>query len=128
MSDCRGLPFDRYYNNFDHDHVYTSNYKKWGKGGSYRTPDGEHGYTYEGVAFYIYKFARQGARYASLHVQIMNNRGYKSLHDDNDLYLALSCIDNCRPDDDCPPLELFGMRTRLVPTCTCVAAPHVETT
>lgn len=52
----------RYYNNFDHDHVYTSNYKKWGKGGSYRTPDGEHGYTYEGVAFYIYKFPRQGAK------------------------------------------------------------------
>eukprot|EP00960_Hanusia_phi_P077624 768718-Hanusia_phi.AAC.6 len=21
----------RYYNNFDHDHVYTTNYKKWGK-------------------------------------------------------------------------------------------------
>ena len=37
----------RYYNNFDHDHVYTTNYHKWGKGGSYRTPDGEHGYTYE---------------------------------------------------------------------------------
>jgi hypothetical protein len=50
----------RYYNNFDHDHVYTSDYKKWGKGGSYRTPDGEHGYTYEGVAFYIYKYPRQG--------------------------------------------------------------------
>jgi hypothetical protein len=55
------VPVYRYYNNFDHDHVYTSNYKKWGKGGSYRTPDGEHGYTYEGVAFYIYKYPRQGA-------------------------------------------------------------------
>ena len=41
------VPVYRYYNNFDHDHVYTSNYHKWGKGGSYRTPDGEHGYTYE---------------------------------------------------------------------------------
>uniref|UniRef100_A0A7S0HJC8 MADS-box domain-containing protein n=2 Tax=Geminigeraceae TaxID=589343 RepID=A0A7S0HJC8_9CRYP len=54
------IPVYRYYNNFDHDHVYTTNYKKWGKGGSYRTPDGEHGYTYEGVAFYIYKYPRQG--------------------------------------------------------------------
>jgi hypothetical protein len=54
------IPVYRYYNNFDHDHVYTSDYKKWGKGGSYRTPDGEHGYTYEGVAFYIYKYPRQG--------------------------------------------------------------------
>ena len=41
------IPVYRYYNNFDHDHVYTTNYRKWGKGGSYRTPDGEHGYTYE---------------------------------------------------------------------------------
>lgn len=54
------VPVYRYYNNFDHDHVYTTNYHKWGKGGSYRTPDGEHGYTYEGVAFYIYKYPRAG--------------------------------------------------------------------
>ena len=56
------VPVYRYYNNFDHDHVYTTNYHKWGKGGSYRTPDGEHGYTYEGVAFYIYKYPRAGLK------------------------------------------------------------------
>jgi len=66
------IPVYRYYNNFDHDHVYTSNYKKWGKGGSYRTPDGEHGYTYEGVAFYIYKYARQGLKPIYVHVNPKN--------------------------------------------------------
>lgn len=54
------IPVYRYYNNYDHDHVYTTNYHKWGKGGSYRTPDGQHGYTYEGVAFYIYKYPHNG--------------------------------------------------------------------
>jgi hypothetical protein len=69
------IPVYRYYNNFDHDHVYTSNYHKWGKGGSYRTPDGEHGYTYEGVAFYIYKYPRQGLK--PIHVFINPKNGNK---------------------------------------------------
>lgn len=66
------IPVYRYYNNFDHDHVYTTNYHKWGKGGSYRTPDGEHGYTYEGVAFYIYKYPRRGLKPIYVHVNPKN--------------------------------------------------------
>ena len=37
--------------------------------------DGEHGYTYEGVAFYIYKYPRQGLK--PIHVFINPKNGNK---------------------------------------------------
>jgi len=77
------IPVYRYYNNFDHDHVYTSDYKKWGKGGSYRTPDGEHGYTYEGVAFYIYKYPRTGLNPVYAYVNPKNGNKIFSMSNAN---------------------------------------------